>query len=152
MIFMCVTKSVKPPFLDRDDGIRQQPPSQFQKQTNCLLCIRVLYENQKETFRTPKLERTAEATGVIRTTVARIRDVRSLKEVVCHHRRGRSGSHISTLSPSTRQQSDITQFYTVRKQLPPFNTLNSTMVGDLSFPGSVETLGKRLGQLVCCWK
>ena len=34
MIFMCVTKSVKPPFLDRDDDIRQQPPSQFQKQTD----------------------------------------------------------------------------------------------------------------------
>ena len=25
MIFMCVAKSVKPPFLDRDDCIRQQP-------------------------------------------------------------------------------------------------------------------------------
>ena len=70
MIFMCVTKSVKPPFLDRDDGIRQQPPSQFQKQTNCLFCIKLLSENQKEAFRTPYLERTGEATGVIRTTVA----------------------------------------------------------------------------------
>ena len=28
---MCVTKSVKPSFLDRDDGIRQQPPSQLKK-------------------------------------------------------------------------------------------------------------------------
>ena len=46
MIFMCVTKSVKPPFSDRDDGIRQQPPSHFQKQTNCLFCIK--YPNQKE--------------------------------------------------------------------------------------------------------
>ena len=73
MIFMCVINSVKPSFLDRDDDIRQQPPSQFQKQTNCLFCIRVLSENQKEAFRTAKLERTAEATGVIRTTVARIR-------------------------------------------------------------------------------
>ena len=33
MIFM-LTKSVKPPFLDRDDSIRQKPPSQFQKQTD----------------------------------------------------------------------------------------------------------------------
>ena len=70
MIFMCVTKSVKPPVLDRDDGIRQQPPSQFQKQTHCLFCIKLLSETQKEAFRTPYLERTAEATGVIRTTVA----------------------------------------------------------------------------------
>ena len=70
MIFRCVTKSVKPPFLDRDDGIRQQPPSQFQKQTNCLFCIKLLSENQKEAFRTPYMERPAEATGVIRTTVS----------------------------------------------------------------------------------
>ena len=70
MISMCVTKSVKLPFLDRDDGIRQQPPFQFQKQTNCLFYIKLLSENQKEAFQTPYLERTAEATGVIRTTVA----------------------------------------------------------------------------------
>ena len=50
------------------------------------------------------------------------------------------GSHIiNTLSPSTRQQSDITRFLTVRKHLSKFNTLNSALVGDLSFPGSVET-------------
>ena len=77
MILMRVTKIVKPPFLDRDDGIRQQPSSQFQKQTNCLFCIRVLSENQKEAFRAPYLEKTAEATGVIRTTVARIRHEKS---------------------------------------------------------------------------
>ena len=70
MIFMFVTKSVKLPFLDIDDGIRQQPPSQFQKQTKCLFCIKLLSENKKEAFRTPYLEKTAEATGVIRTTVA----------------------------------------------------------------------------------
>ena len=148
---MCVTKVSNRPFLDRDDGIRQQPPSQFQKQTNCLFCIRVLSENQKRAFRTPKLERTAEATGVIRTTVART-DVGRLKEVDRHSRRGRRGLHIRTLSPSTRQQSDLKQFYTLRKQLPTPNTLNSTLLGDLSFPGSVETLRKRLGQFVCCWK
>ena len=102
MISMWVSKSVKPPFLDRDDGIRQQPPSQFQKQTNGLFCIRVLSENQKEAFRAPYLEKTAEANGVIRTTVARIRHEKSERG------RERRGSHISTLSPSTRQQSDIT--------------------------------------------
>ena len=104
---------------------------------NCLFCIRVpinvLSENQKEAFRTPKLERTAEATCVISiiTTVALIR-----RETPSE--RGRSPfptgakSHISTLSPSTRQQSDITQFYFFRKQLPTLNTPNSTLVGDLS--------------------
>ena len=77
MIFMCVTKSGKPPFLYRGHGIKHQPPSQFQKQTNCLFCIKVLSENQKETFRTPIFKRTAEATGVIRVTVARIRREKS---------------------------------------------------------------------------
>ena len=72
--------------------------------------------------------------------------------IICHPRGERRGSHISTLSPSIRQQSDITQCYTVRKQLSTLNTLNSTLVGYLSFPGSVETLIKRLGQLVYCWK
>ena len=52
------------------------------------------------------------------------------------------------------QQSDITQFYTVMKHLPTLNTLNLALVGDLSFPGSVETLRKRFqpGLLVFCWK
>ena len=63
----------------------------------------------------------------------------SLKEVDCHPRRGRRESHIITLSPSTRQQSDITRSYTVRKHLPTLNTLNSALVGNLSFPVSVET-------------
>ena len=65
--------------------------------------------------------------------------MRSLKEVDCHPRRGQRESHIITLSPSKRQQSDITRFYTVRKHLPTLNTLNWALVGDLSFPGSVET-------------
>ena len=38
----------------------------------------------------------------------------------------------------TRQQSDILRFYTVRYTCRQ-NTLNSALVGDLSFPGSVET-------------
>ena len=40
----------------------------------------MLSENQKEAFRAPYLEKTAEAIGVIRTTVL-VSDVRSLKEV-----------------------------------------------------------------------
>ena len=65
---------------------------------------------------------------------------------------GAKRSHIITYSPSTRQQSDITRFYTVRKHLQTLNTLNSALVGDLSFSGSVETLRKRFGLLVYCWK
>ena len=96
---------------------------------NCLFFIKLLSENQKEAFRTPYLERTADTTGVIRITVAQS----YLKEVDCHPRRGRRWSHIITLSPSTRQHS------TLRKHLPTLNTLNSAMVGELFFPGSVET-------------
>ena len=58
----------------------------------------------------------------------------------------------NNVESSTRQQSDITRFYTVRKHLPTLNTLNSALIGDLSFPGSVENLRKRFGLLVYCWK
>ena len=64
---------------------------------------------------------------------------------------GRRESHIIKLSPSTRQQSDITRFYTVRKHLPTVNTLNSALVGICHFPG-VWRLWKRFGLLVYCWK
>ena len=65
--------------------------------------------------------------------------MRSLKEVDCHPQRGRRESHIITLSHTARQQSELTRFYTVRKHFPTLNTLNSALVWDLSFPGSVET-------------
>ena len=38
------------------------------------------------------------------------------------------------------------------EKLPTLNTLNSTLVGYLSFPRGVETQRKGLGQLVYCWK
>ena len=76
---MC-DKKCQTAILDRDNGTRQQPPSQFQKLTNGLFCIKVVSENHKEDFRAPYLEKTAEATGVIRTTVL-VSDVRYLKEV-----------------------------------------------------------------------
>ena len=65
--------------------------------------------------------------------------MRGLKNVDCHPRRWRRESNIITLSPSTRQQSDIIRFYTLKKHLPTLSTLNSALVGDLSFPRSVET-------------
>ena len=152
IIFMCVTKSVKPPFLDRDDGIRQQPPSQFQKQTNCLFCIKLLSENQKKPFGLRTWKRQLNQRVLLELPLlSRIRREKSERGRF-HPRRGRRGSHIITLSPSTRQHSDITRFYTVRKHLPALNTLNSALVGDLSFPGSVEALRKRFGLLVYCWK
>ena len=49
MIFMC-DKKCQTAIFDRDDGIRQQPPSQFQKQTHGLFFIRVLCENKKKPF------------------------------------------------------------------------------------------------------
>ena len=64
-------------FLNRDDDIRQQPPPHFLKQGNSLFCIKVLSENQKETSRSPYLERRADATCVSRATVAHIRREKS---------------------------------------------------------------------------
>ena len=51
------------------------------------------------------------------------------------------------LSLSTWQQYDITRFYTVRKHLPTLNTLNSALVRNMSFPGSVEIIIKSLDPL-----
>ena len=68
--------------------------------------------------------------------------MRSLKEVDCHPRRERRGSHIITLSPSRHKT--ILHY--------DLNTLNSALVGDPSFPGRVETLRKRFGLLVYCCK
>ena len=125
MIFMCVRKSVKPPFLDRDNGIRQQPPSQFKKQTHCLFCIML---SEKRNLSDSVLGKD------ILLELHLLSHVKSLKEVDCHPRRGRIASHIITLSPSTRQQSDITRFYTVRKHLPIIY-LNSALVWIRHFPG-----------------
>ena len=83
--------------------------------------------------------------------LSRIRREKSERGRLSYPTGGR-GSHIIMLSPSTRQQSDITRFYTVRKRLPTLNTLNSALVRELSSPGSVETLRKRFGLLVYCWK
>ena len=127
-----MTKSVKPPFLDRDDGIRQQPPSKFQKQTNGLFCIRVLSENQKEAFRAPFLGKTAEATGVIRTTILES-DVRNLKEVALSSPTGAKREPYKYVESFDKAQSDITQFYTVRKQLPTLN------------PGWVSVISRECG-------
>ena len=55
-------------------------PLNFKSKIDGLFCIRVLSENQKEAFRAPYKEKTAQATGVIRTTVL-VSDVRNLKEV-----------------------------------------------------------------------
>ena len=38
----------------------------------------------------------------------------------------------------------------LREETLADSTLNSALVGDLSFPGSVETLRKRFGLLVYC--
>ena len=142
MILMCVTKSVKPPFLDRDDGIRQQPPSQFQKQTNCLFCIKLLSGNQKEAFRTPYLENTAEATWKIQLKLPLFSRIR--------HEKSEKGKLSSPTGAKREPNIYVESFgkaairvYTVRKHLPTLNTLNSALVRDLSFPGSVETLRKR---------
>ena len=152
MIFICVTKSVKPAYLDRDDDIRQQPPPQFQKQANIVYSVSGCFlKIKKKPFGLRTWKGHLKPRVLLEQTLL-VSDMRSLKEADCYPRRGQRGGHISMLIPSTRQQSDITQFYTVWKQLPTLNSLNSTLVGDLSFHGRVETLRQRLGHLVYCWK
>ena len=149
---MC-DKSVKPAFLDRNDGIRQKPPSQLQKQRNSLFYIRVLSENQKQAPRTPYLERTAEATGVSRNTVALIRREKSKTGRLSSPTRAKREpyKYVDSFDKEAIQHK-ITKFYTVWKQLPTLNSLISTLVGDLAFTASVGTLRKRLSHLGYCWK
>ena len=82
-----MTKCVKPPFWTGTIASDNNRPLNLQKQTNGLFCIKVLSENQKEDFRAPYLEKTAEATGVIRTTVL-VSDVRYPKEVALSSQTG----------------------------------------------------------------
>ena len=113
--------------------------------------IRVLSENQKEAFRAPYLEKTAEATGVIRTTVLEY-DVRNLKEVALSCPTGALREPYKYFESFDKAAIRHNTILFVRKQFPTLNTLNSTLLGYRSFPRSVETQGKRLGQLVYCWK
>ena len=75
-----MTKGVKPAFLERDDGIRQQPLFQSQKQTNGLFCIRVLSENKKKPvgLRTWKIQLKSR---VLLELPLLVSDVRNLKKV-----------------------------------------------------------------------
>ena len=98
MIYMCVTKSVKPSLFDRKVGIRKQPPSQFQKLANCLFCIRVLSKNQntllsylsikKKPFRLRTLKGHLKPQVLLELPLL-VSDVRSLQETDCHPRRAK---------------------------------------------------------------
>ena len=113
----------------------------------------MLSENRKEASRTSYLERTAEATGVSRDTVARIRREKSETGRLSSQTRAKRWAYryIDSFDKAAIRHK-ITEFYTVWKQLPTLNTPNATLVGDLSFPRSVETLSysKRSSQLGYC--
>ena len=99
----------------------------------------------REDSRTPYLERTAEATGVCRATVARIRREKSETGRLSSPKRSKREPYKSVDSfDQAAIRHKITEFYTVRKQLPTLKTLHSALVADISFPGSVETLRKLL--------
>ena len=70
MIFMCDKKCQTAIFGQRR---WHQTTTALSIANTWSIFIRVLSENIKEAFRAPYLEKTSEATGVIRTTVARIR-------------------------------------------------------------------------------
>ena len=107
----------------------------------------------REDSRTPYLEMTAEATGVCRATVARIRREKSETGRLTSPTRAKREPYKSVDSfDQTAIRHKITEFYTVRKQLPTLKTLHSALVADISFPGSVETLRKLLIKLGYRWK
>ena len=64
----------------------------------------------KKRIRATYIEKTAEATGGIKNTVARIRLEKSERGRFVISDGSEEGPYETTLSPSTRQQSDITQF------------------------------------------
>ena len=113
----------------------------------------MLSENQKEASRTPYLEGTAEATGVSRATVARIiREKSKTGRVSSPTRAKREPYKYYDSFDKAAIRHKVTKLYTVWKQFPILNTLNSTRIWDMSFPGSVVTQRKRLSQLGFCWK
>ena len=85
MIFMCDKKCQTAIF--RQGRWHYTTTALSIPKTNGLFCIRVLSENKKEAFRAPYLKKTAESTGVIRTTVL-VSDVRNLKEVALSYPTG----------------------------------------------------------------
>ena len=114
MIFMCY-KKCQTAILDRDNGIRQQPPSQFQKQAysvpGCFLIIKKKHFELCTCIWKGQLK-----PRVFLELPLFVSDVRSLREVDLSSPTGAKMEPYMYVSPSTRQQSDITQFYTVRKQ------------------------------------
>ena len=91
------------------------------------------------------MERTAEATGVSRATVARIRREKSETGRLSSPMRAKREpyKYVDSFDKAAIRHK-VTKFYTLWKQLPILSTQNSTLIGDMSFPGSEVTLRKRL--------
>jgi hypothetical protein len=53
---------------------------------------------------------------------------------------------------TTLIRNKIHEFYTVRRQLPTLRNLHTVLKNDITFPGSVSTLGKEVRQLGFRWK
>ena len=77
--------------------------------------------------------------------------MRSLKEVDCHPRRGAKREPYNYVESFDKAAIRHNTMLHCEETLVD-STLKSAMVGELSFPGSVETLRKRFGLLVYCWK
>ena len=149
-----MTKSVVPPFLDRDDdqtmtSDNNRPLNSKNKQkvysvSGCCLKIK------KKPFGLRTWKGQLKPRVLLELPLL-VSDVRNLKEIDLSSPTGAKREPYQSFDKVAIQHNTILQLYTVRKQLPTLNTLNSTLVGDLLFPGSVETHRKRLGRLVYCW-
>ena len=95
------------------------------------------------------LDRTAKVTGVSRSTVDRVRREKKETGILLSPKKTTARGPYKPIDgfeqSAIRQK--ITEFYTVRRQLPTLKSLHQSLTEDIQFPGSVETLRKILHNL-----
>ena len=125
IIFMCVTKSVKTSFLDRDDGTRQQPPLTSKSKQIVYSVLSCFLKIKKKPFGLRTWKGQLKSRVLLELPLlSRIRREKSERGRLSSPTGAKREPYNYVESFATRQQSDITRFYTVRKHLPILNTLN----------------------------
>ena len=99
------------------------------------------------------LEKTAEMTGVSKATISRIRKEKRDTGVLGSPTRMKRGPYkgLDDFDKAVIRNKFV-EFYTVRKQLPTLSMLHATLVQDIQFPGSVETLRMLVKQMGYKWR
>ena len=97
--------------------------------------------------------KTAEVTGVSRSTVLRVRREKKETGVLLSPTRSKRGPYkeVDDFDQSVIRN-EINKFYTFRKQLPTLRALHQVMTDEVQFPGSIETLRKMIRQMGYRWQ